>query len=101
VRYAGHAGPIDVSARREGHEVVLVVADRGPGVEESVLPHLFEPFYRPDSSRANATGGAGLGLSIVKTCVEACGGGANAHNREAEERGGFVVELRLPAARSA
>ncbi|MDP8222073.1 MAG: HAMP domain-containing sensor histidine kinase [Candidatus Lernaella stagnicola] len=81
-RYAGEAGPILISARGEGGIVHLQVSDDGPGVAESELSRLFEPFSRPDSSRERETGGVGLGLAIVKTCVEACGGTVRAENRK-------------------
>ena len=80
VRYAGHAGPIVISAvSRPGH-VELVVTDTGPGVPPESLARLFDAFYRPDAARTRETGGAGLGLAIVKTCVEACGGAVAARN---------------------
>jgi two-component system sensor histidine kinase CpxA len=94
VRYAGDAGPITVSARALDGEVELSVADSGPGVPEDELPKLFDPFYRVDTSRARETGGVGLGLSIVKTCVETCHGSVICRNREA---GGFEAVMRLPA----
>jgi two-component system, OmpR family, sensor histidine kinase CpxA len=93
VRYAGDAGPITVTARALDGEVELIVADRGPGVPEMELPRLFDPFYRVDTSRARETGGVGLGLSIVKTCVQSCHGAVTCRNREG---GGFEVVLRLP-----
>ena len=94
VRYAGEAGPITVTAQLLEGEVELLVSDRGPGVPEAELPKLFDPFYRVDTSRARETGGVGLGLSIVKTCVESCHGSVTCRNREG---GGFEAVLRLPA----
>jgi len=92
VRYAGHAGPITVSATREKNILVLRVTDSGPGVPEPSLPRLFEPFYRPEAARTRETGGTGLGLAIVKSCVEACGGTVHARNRPG---GGLEVSIVL------
>jgi two-component system, OmpR family, sensor histidine kinase CpxA len=92
VRYAGDAGPIVVTSDASEDIVRLVVRDNGPGVPESELPKLFDPFYRVDTSRARETGGVGLGLSIVKTCVEACGGTVACRNRQPR---GFEVVMNL------
>lgn len=94
VRYAAGAGPIQVSAARENEMIVLQIEDSGPGIPESALPQLFDPFYRVDSSRTRDTGGVGLGLSIVKTCIESCGGTVGCENRQPT---GLRVILRLPA----
>ena len=94
VRYAAGAGPIQVSAARDNEMIVLQIEDSGPGIPESALPQLFDPFYRVDSSRTRDTGGVGLGLSIVKTCVESCGGTIGCENRQPS---GLRVILRLPA----
>jgi two-component system sensor histidine kinase CpxA len=94
VRYAAGVGPIQVSAARENEMIVLRLEDSGPGIPESALPQLFDPFYRVDSSRTRDTGGVGLGLSIVKTCVESCGGTVGCENRQPS---GLRVILRLPA----
>jgi signal transduction histidine kinase len=54
--------------------VRITVRDFGPGVSESALPHLAEPFYRPDAARERATGGVGLGLYLCKLVAQAHGG---------------------------
>ncbi len=82
VRYAGASGPIAVRAARDGDRVMLSIEDSGPGVPEEALPKLFDPFYRVDTSRTRDTGGVGLGLSIVKTCIESCGGTVSCENRQ-------------------
>lgn len=97
LRYAGPAGPITIVAAAEDDSVELAVRDGGPGVPESEIPKLFDPFYRVDASRARETGGVGLGLSIVKTCIETCRGTVTCRNRQP---GGFEVVIRLPRARS-
>jgi len=93
IHYAGDAGPITVSAQQFDGEAELIVGDSGPGVPESELPKLFDPFYRVDTSRARETGGVGLGLSIVKTCVESCHGSVTCRNRRPS---GLEVVIRLP-----
>lgn len=95
LRYAGHAGPISVTAVRDGAAVVLSVADSGPGVPRETFEQIFDPFFRIESSRSRETGGAGLGLAIVKTCIEACGGSVRASNRSPS---GLQVDLTLQSA---
>lgn len=80
-RYGGQAGPIEVRAERQGELVELVVADHGPGLPESELERIFQPFYRMDKSRSSSTGGKGLGLAIARSCVEACRGVVFCRNR--------------------
>ncbi|MBL8175722.1 MAG: HAMP domain-containing histidine kinase [Bryobacterales bacterium] len=91
-RYAGENGPIEVRAERRRDEVELVVADRGPGLPDSELEHVFEPFYRLDLSRSTSSGGKGLGLAIVKSCVQACRGEVSCRNRKPS---GLEVVIRL------
>jgi two-component system sensor histidine kinase CpxA len=95
IHYAGAAGPITVSARREDNDIVVTVTDCGPGVPETELAQIFDPFYRLDSSRDASTGGVGLGLAIVKTCVESCRGTVACRNRQPS---GLEVDLKLRAA---
>ncbi len=92
VRYAGDAGPVIITAEKNADGAILSIADSGSGVPEEALPMLFDPFYRVESSRSRDTGGAGLGLTIVKTCVEACGGTVSCHNRKPA---GFEVVVNL------
>ncbi|MGC1781867.1 MAG: ATP-binding protein [Acidobacteriaceae bacterium] len=73
----------------------IVVTDHGPGVPESAVPHLFDPFFRVSEARAPDEGGTGLGLSISKRIAEFHGGSIHAENLV--NRSGLQVTLRLPA----
>ena len=81
IRYAGSAGPITVAAVRHDDQVTVSVSDLGPGVPQETLEQIFDPFFRLESARSRETGGIGLGLAIVRTCVEACQGTVTARNR--------------------
>jgi signal transduction histidine kinase len=63
--------PVVVSMTRGKNHIRIIVEDRGVGIAESALPHVFESFFRTDSSRSRKTGGFGLGLSLCKAVVEA------------------------------
>jgi two-component system sensor histidine kinase CpxA len=95
IRYAGQAGPVAVAARREANQVAITVSDHGPGLPEDEVERVFTPFYRVETSRNRASGGVGLGLSIVRSCVEACKGTVRCRNRVPT---GLEVEIRLAAA---
>ena len=71
VRYAGVGGPIALTASSDGERVLIRVSDCGPGLPESDLDRIIDPFYRLDSSRGSDSGGVGLGSAIVKSCIEA------------------------------
>ena len=92
--YSQAKGRIEISARRAGDQVVIAVADRGPGIPDADLTRVFERFYRVDRSRTRDPGGTGLGLSIVKHLVELHGGRVTAANRDG---GGALFELALPS----
>jgi two-component system sensor histidine kinase CpxA len=94
VRYAGDAGPITLSASREGDRVILRVDDEGPGVPAADVDRLGEPFFRPELARTRETGGVGLGLAIVRSSVAACQGEVRFANRTPR---GFRAEVRLLA----
>ena len=74
-------------------EVWVEVQDSGPGIPVDELPHIFERFYRGDTSRSRHQGGSGLGLAIAKKLAEAHGGNLIANNLEGK---GSVFRLTLP-----
>ena len=81
LRYASSGGVMDLSLRREGARVTLIVGDRGPGVDEADLPRVQDRFWRADRSRARHSGGSGLGLSIAGAICAAHGGSLVVRNR--------------------
>ena len=95
VKYSGKNGKVRVELRHEDRDVVLTVADNGPGIPEEDLPKVFERFYRVDKARSRAAGGTGLGLSIVQDTVKKRGCTVSAANRAG---GGAVFTVRWPEA---
>lgn len=83
--------PVEVALGVEDVEIVLVVADRGPGVPADRLDRIFERFYKADPSRHG--GSSGLGLAIAAEHAALLGGYLTAANRAG---GGLRIELRLP-----
>jgi heavy metal sensor kinase len=73
IKYTPTGGRVLLKISREGNEAVLEVADNGVGIPADALPHMFKRFYRVDDSRSRGQGGAGLGLSIVKSICSAHG----------------------------
>jgi signal transduction histidine kinase len=67
-------GTIKIAASQKDKWVEVSVSDTGEGIPAEDLPHIFDRFYRVDKSRARATGGSGLGLTIAKRLIEAHGG---------------------------
>ena len=86
--------PVRASVTVEGRRAVLTVADSGPGLDPEQLEQVFERFYRADPSRTRASGGAGLGLSIVAAVATAHGGTVRAESVPGEGAT-FVLELPL------
>ena len=76
-------------------EVRIVVEDEGPGIPETELERVFEPFVRLEASRSRDTGGTGLGLAIARSIVRGHGGDIALENREG---GGLRATLALPGA---
>jgi len=86
--------PIFIRVDAEGDLAVLTVSDQGPGVSEEHRGRIFERFYRADPSRTRASGGAGLGLSIVASIAEAHGGSARL-DPDNGKGATFIVEIPL------
>ena len=95
-RYTAPRGRIEVSATREGDEVVLAVRDNGMGIDSSLLPHVFDMFVQGPRDSDRAQGGLGLGLSLVRSLTDLHGGSVAAHS--AGQGQGSTFTVRLPAA---
>ena len=70
IKYNTPGGTLTVSLRRAEDNAILEVSDTGVGIPEDAVEHIFERFYRVDKARSRASGGSGLGLSIVRTIVQ-------------------------------
>ena len=94
VRYSTPGGGIEVEvSRSDGGPAQVIFSDHGAGIPPEDLPHIFDRFYRGDSSRARATGGFGLGLAIAKALVEAYGGTIRAESAPGQ---GTRMTVELP-----
>jgi two-component system sensor histidine kinase CpxA len=93
--YAGEAGRVELSVAIGNGLARISVRDNGPGVPEAALPKLFNAFYRVDDARGTATGGSGLGLSIVSGAVKFHNGSVYARNLQTH---GLEIVIELPIA---
>ena len=91
--YGDPAQPVEVEATSSADGALVRVLDRGPGVPDSELSRIFEPFYRTDKSRDHQKGGQGIGLAITTRVTELHGGSVTARNRNG---GGLEIDLKLP-----
>jgi two-component system sensor histidine kinase BaeS len=91
IRYTPAGGRVSVKAERRPADVLVSVANSGEGIPAGDLPHVFERFYRVDKSRDQASGGAGIGLAIVRQIVEAAGGAVGAESRDGMTRFWFSL----------
>jgi two-component system sensor histidine kinase BaeS len=92
-RHTPAGGRVSLRAYADGDDVLIEVADTGPGIAPEHLPYVFDRFWRAEKSRSRQTGGSGLGLAIVRQLAEAHGGSAAV--RSEPDRGATFV-LRLP-----
>ncbi|HVK65303.1 MAG TPA: GAF domain-containing protein [Polyangium sp.] len=93
LKFTPKGGRIDVRLARTGDEAVLVVSDSGRGIRAELLPHIFERFRQGDGTLTRASGGLGLGLSIVRHLVEAHGGTVRAESDGPDTGAKFTVKL--------
>ena len=91
LKYGHGASYIHLTAKQLGEKVVITVANDGEKIPAEAVKHLFERFYRVESSRNKATGGTGLGLAIVQSIVELHHGSVTARSDDQETA--FVVTL--------
>ncbi len=92
-RYTTDGGDISVRLESEGTTIRCAIANTGPEIPSAELPLIWERLHRVDRSRARATGGAGIGLAIVRQIIEAHGGEVGARS----ELGRTEIWFRLPA----
>jgi heavy metal sensor kinase len=97
IKYTQEGGAVEVQVRIEDAKAVLDVTDNGAGIPTHAISHVFERFYRVDKARSRASGGAGLGLSIVKSICTAHGAEIRVSSQEGQGSC-FRVELPLVAA---
>src|SRR5256714_2465995 len=95
VRYTPPESPIEVSAQIDGEQMVISVADRGPGIPQADKERIFDKFYRVLATQRNAATipGSGLGLAVSKGLVEAHGGHIWVGDRQG---GGSIFRFTLP-----
>jgi two-component system sensor histidine kinase CpxA len=93
IRFTPMHTTVEVNVVNERATAIITIDDSGPGVPESELERIFEPFHRVAESRDRDSGGTGLGLAITARVVQLYGGSVRALNRST---GGLSVEIRLP-----
>jgi len=95
VRFAGKSSHIELSAVQSAKPdfCEISIADNGPCIAPESLPHIFDRFFRADEAHTRETGGAGLGLSIVKSIADALGGSGRAQN---SAESGAIIVLSIP-----
>ncbi len=94
LNYNKPEGRVQVELRLTAHSLILTISDTGIGISSEALPKVFDRFFRAEESRSRATGGSGLGLSIVRAIVEAHDGEINISS---EMDAGTQVVVSLPS----
>jgi signal transduction histidine kinase len=92
IRYTAEGTAVEVSLTTRLDSAVVTVRDHGPGVPDSELQHIFEPFYRVGEARERSSGGVGLGLSIADRTIKLHGGTIRAEN----VNDGLLITISIP-----
>ena len=93
VFYSSEGSSVKVTARKENGNIITEIRNTGSHISEEDLPHLFEAFYRTDSSRSRRNGGSGLGLYLGKLIIERESGAVDLEN----DGDDVVAHIILPA----
>lgn len=93
LRHTPAGGTVSVESSATSEAITITIRDSGEGIAPEHLPHVFDRFYRTDRARARDTGGAGLGLAIVRAIVQAHGGTVSAQSDGMGQGSAFTVTL--------
>jgi two-component system sensor histidine kinase AdeS len=93
LKYAAIGKSVKIGCGAKDATVWFQVVDRGPGLVQGATDHVFERFWRAEPSRSRASGGSGLGLSVVKSIALAHGGNVEALPRKG---GGMIFQMVFP-----
>jgi len=96
INAATHGGGATIELACEGEHAIVQIRDKGPGIPEELIGHVFEPFFRVDAARRKTMPGAGLGLAIAREIIERFGGAITIANGTKPK--GLVQTLRFPLA---
>lgn len=93
IRYNNEEGSVNITLETRGQEGVIIIADTGVGIASEQRELVFEPFYRVNKSRSREFGGAGIGLSLVKTILKRHGASITVSENSPQ---GSVFTIRIP-----
>ena len=93
IRYNNEEGSVNITLETRGQEGVITIADTGVGIAPEQRELVFEPFYRVNKSRSREFGGAGIGLSLVKTILKRHGASITVSENTPQ---GSVFTIRIP-----
>ena len=93
IRYNNEEGSVNITLKTKGQESVIIIADTGVGIAPEQRELVFEPFYRVNKSRSREFGGAGIGLSLVKTILKRHGASITVSENSPQ---GSVFTIRIP-----
>ena len=97
IRYNHEEGSVNITLETRGQEGVIIIADTGVGIAPEQRELVFEPFYRVNKSRSREFGGAGIGLSLVKTILKRHGASITVSENNPQ---GSVFTIRIPLVNS-